>query len=279
MMYHFCLDRVRQINDILLCEEKPRAKLSRIKKIWDARPLIINRRFELLDSLVGQICAALKQQITFEEQQRDMIELERDELNRRQYEADMLHVCNSVLDNCLSTLKHETMYYPSRIRQLVEATPFDQEALEEVVSYYKSLYSILSRQALRQTDKPMRIDDAVWAWMFDVLKVHNKGAVNFIVSPRDQHYLNVAVSMSGYPLTAEECRLLFTPSTKDVWFLVCRQILRELGENSHARACGIEAHPAKQGIVINMVVPAGTRFFTQYVTVTYGEGDLLNENQ
>ena len=64
-----------------------------------------------------------------------------DELHRAEYENDKLHISNSVLDNCLSTLKHETMYYPSRIRQLIDSQPDDVDSLKELVDYYKSLYS------------------------------------------------------------------------------------------------------------------------------------------
>ncbi len=53
------------------------------------------------------------------------IEMAEDELHRAEYENEKFHISNSVLDNCLSTLKHETMYYPSRISQLIDSTPDD----------------------------------------------------------------------------------------------------------------------------------------------------------
>ena len=62
-----------------------------------------------------------------------------------------LHVSNAVLDNCLSTLKHETMYYPSRIRQLIEQN--DMESAKEVVDYYRELYNLLSQQAMAQVER------------------------------------------------------------------------------------------------------------------------------
>ena len=49
-----------------------------------------------------------------ERQQMSSLELMDDELRRLELETANLHVSNAVLDNCLSTLKHETMYYPSR---------------------------------------------------------------------------------------------------------------------------------------------------------------------
>ena len=62
------------------------------------------------------------------------MEMTEDELHKAEYENGRLHVSCSVLDNCLSTLKHETMYYPSRIRQLVENDPSDVQSLHEWVA-------------------------------------------------------------------------------------------------------------------------------------------------
>ena len=49
-----------------------------------------------------------------EQQHMTDMELLDDELRKAELEENSLHVSNAVLDNCLSTLKHETMYYPSR---------------------------------------------------------------------------------------------------------------------------------------------------------------------
>lgn len=98
------------------------------------------------------------------------MELATDELRRRQYESDRLHVSNSVLDNCLSTLKHETMYYPSRIRQIVDSQPCDLEALGEVADYYHALYSILSEQAMRQIEMPLRPNPDMMDYLLQILR-------------------------------------------------------------------------------------------------------------
>ena len=50
---------------------------------------------------------------------RDIEEVEEDE-RRARHEENRLHVQNMVMDNCLSVIKHETIYYPSRINALVE---------------------------------------------------------------------------------------------------------------------------------------------------------------
>ena len=89
------------------------------------------------------------------------IELMEDEERRAGHEESMVHVQNMILDNCLSTIKHETMYYPNRIKQLVSAKAQGEEvdipALYELACYYKDIYSILSANALKQvTGKTFR---------------------------------------------------------------------------------------------------------------------------
>ena len=79
------------------------------------------------------------------------LELLQDEVRKRQTEADNLYVSNNVIDNCLSTLKHETMYYPSRIRNLLLTESY--EPLLEMTTYYRELYSLLDEQAMREFNK------------------------------------------------------------------------------------------------------------------------------
>ena len=86
-----------------------------------------------------------------ERMQQTNLEMADDELRRVELEDSKLHVSNAVLDNCLSTLKHETMYYPSRIRQLADKG--DTLSMLEVASYYRELYGLLSEQAIRQTEQ------------------------------------------------------------------------------------------------------------------------------
>ena len=92
------------------------------------------------------------------------IELAQDEARRLMFEENLLHVQNQVLDNCLSTIKHETMYYPNRIRQMIERLEADsplseadeQERLQnmsELMDYYKDIFTLLTRCAARQLDE------------------------------------------------------------------------------------------------------------------------------
>ena len=50
------------------------------------------------------------------------IETAQDEARRASWEDSLLHVQNMVLDNCLSTIKHETIYYPNRIKTIDRQT-------------------------------------------------------------------------------------------------------------------------------------------------------------
>lgn len=91
------------------------------------------------------------------------IETAQDEARRASWENSVLHVQNMVLDNCLSTIKHETIYYPNRIKQLISklrsgqlAAVDEQEtvtAISELIEYYKGVFTILSQCASRQLEE------------------------------------------------------------------------------------------------------------------------------
>ena len=86
--------------------------------------------------------------VRFESGFRDIEQIE-EESERIRYEENRLHVSNLILDNCLSTLKHETVWYPNRIVQMVEAG--DVTDMEELVDFYREIFGILSQYALSQT--------------------------------------------------------------------------------------------------------------------------------
>ena len=68
-----------------------------------------------------------------------------------------------VLDNCLSTIKHETIYYPNKIKQLIgklqsgrqtEAEELETvAAISELIEYYKGIFTTLSSCASRQLEE------------------------------------------------------------------------------------------------------------------------------
>jgi len=86
--------------------------------------------------------------IRFESGFRDIEQIE-EESERIRYEENRLHVSNLILDNCLSTLKHETVWYPNRIVQMVDANQVKD--MQELVDYYREIFGVLSQYALSQT--------------------------------------------------------------------------------------------------------------------------------
>lgn len=85
---------------------------------------------------------------------RNIEAVEEDERCAR-HEENRLHVQNMILDNCLSTIKHETVYYPNRIKQLVNRLEqYDErEQIKELVDYYRMVFSILTACASRQLEE------------------------------------------------------------------------------------------------------------------------------
>jgi hypothetical protein len=176
-----------------------------------------------------------------ERMQLDNIEMADDELHRSELEAAKLHVANNVLDNCLSALKHETMYYPDRIRQLVDNG--DINALGEVTQYYRQLYGLLSEQAMRQVEQirlhvhPMVLygqqvmgDENMLRYLFEIIKPQE-----MLAEAKDEQYVS-------YTLKAT--------FKSDIDSLLCRQILRDHGEATHRRGCGITIEDNKITIIL-----------------------------
>ena len=183
----------------------------------------------------------LNERFKRERMQLDNIEMADDELHRSELEAANLHVANNVLDNCLSALKHETMYYPDRIRQLVDNG--DVNALGEVTQYYRQLYGILSEQAMRQVEQvrlhvhPMAFhgqqvigDENLLHYLFEIIKPSEIQA-----DVKDEQY--VTYTLKG-------------AFKSDIDRLLCRQIVRDHGEATHRRGCGITVEENKITITL-----------------------------
>lgn len=91
------------------------------------------------------------------------IESAYEDTHRASWEDSMLHVQNMVLDNCLSTIKHETIYYPNKIKQIIEKLTSKSlsqaeeeenvDAIGELIEYYKGIFTILSSCAARQLEE------------------------------------------------------------------------------------------------------------------------------
>ena len=204
----------------------------------------------ILAAVVWQVLVSLGRAARRQQEQQNRLELTRDELTRAEQEEAALHVSNAVLDNCLSTLKHETMYYPSRIRQLLDAG--ETAALPEVVSYYRELYGILSRQAMRQTErmrlhlKPLQHDvlgdPVLISYLFEIMRKQSGSKVlNAKYEVEGDRYVVCTVKMPALTLTEQQAATLFFPAAGHIPYLLCRQIVRDHGEATNRRGCAIRA--------------------------------------
>ncbi len=166
-----------------------------------------------------------------EQMQLDNIEMADDELRRAELEDNKLHVVNAVLDNCLSTLKHETMYYPSRIRQMVDQG--DMDSLSEVTHYYRDLYGILSEQAMRQVEQiKLHITKTDCYGQLILGDEHMVGYLFQLLSPTDVQCEHKDANYVVFHCTLSE-------PLSHLNSLLCRQIVRDHGEATHRRGCGI----------------------------------------
>ena len=110
LSYQFSVEQVKRINTVLLSNVSVEEKLRSVESVDS------DRFPERLKNIISQIQETLFEANEKNQKSQSNIELLEDEARCVEYENERLHISNSILDNCLSTLKHETMYYPSRIR-------------------------------------------------------------------------------------------------------------------------------------------------------------------
>lgn len=258
LRYRYAVEKINAINKVLLSGDSNTDKLKQITGIWTPSGSNNIRNVQLfpqLNEVVERISQALKQSIDMQQNEATNIEMAEDELHRAEYENGKLHIANSVLDNCLSTLKHETMYYPSRIRQLIDSTPEDVTSLQELVDYYKAIYTMLSAQAMEQVEGTVKCDADLLAYL---RKLITGGVKNFTYqeATSSSTYVTCQYILHDIPFDATRHPHLFTPLTSDMKYLVARQIVREIGEATNLRGCGILAKPSSDGkLMIEIVLP------------------------
>ena len=258
LYYRLAVDRVNMINSVLLSNISSHEKLSQINEIWAQTSVLLKSTTNKLNDVVSKIRIALSDKIEDDSKLTTNLELANDELHRIIYENQKLHVSNNVLDNCLSTLKHETMYYPSRIRQLVDEDKKDLNAIREVALYYKQLYALLSEQAMVQLDNNLKVNSRLVNYLFELIKkISGDSNIQRTVKDKDKLYAMICLELPSLHLTDAQCAVLFTPLSIDIHYMVCRQIVREIGETTNLRGCGISASQlnGSQGTLIEITLP------------------------
>lgn len=268
LYYRFCVERVESINSLLLDSITPEEKLMRVE------PFLKGGFPEKLNRVVERIVSALREAVKVRGVNQADLELAEDELNRSIHEANMLYVCNAVLDNCLSALKHETMYYPNRILQVVESRNPNIDDLYQTVAYYRELCTLLGCQARRQLEQvPFRVSSIAACRLVDglpsdVFVVGNANTLTYVFDILRRCYGGMKVTVhsedNGYvvfELTAhvseDPASNHFVPSMENIPYMICRQIIRLHAEVTNRRGCGIFVSSREELTFVSIKLPKG----------------------
>lgn len=268
MYYRLCVDKIAEINRVLTDETIPsEEKLERIDALWpEGSPgknakRTTDRRPKELHDVVKAIRNSVEEDLNREREMHEQEELAKDALRRQTMECDRLYVSNSVVDNCLSSLKHETMYYPSRIRQVLdsgELTPEVLVSLRELANYYRMLYTALINQTVHTRYRICSMDEilTMMNYLFAILKRKNGGVPPLrSTTPYGNSYVQLTATLDRCTERVNSHKL-FTPYTDDFDYLVCCQIMRDIGDFTGMRASGIQAYyDADARLVIKLFVP------------------------
>lgn len=274
LYFRLCVEEVERINEMILGSESDEKKLTTLNNRFASYAKFPPK----LQSIIKEIKETLEKNIALNQHKMLNIELAQDENRSVVYEEQKLHVSNNVLDNCLSTLKHETMYYPSRIHQLVDQikiTPIDKEkegeklqAIDELLSYYKELHVILSTQAIRQlesvkldcrtleleeilpsgyryTETTLKVlgNPIMIKYLFEILlKQSGDSSLRVNIVDKEDKYVVFDIIMPNLIY-----RPLFDSAENNIPFMTCRQVARDNGESTNLRGCGIVAEQMEKG--------------------------------
>ena len=266
--YRLCIGKIADINRVLLDDTMPsEEKLNRIDALWPESTetklskRMADRRPKELHDVVKAIRNSVSSDLNREKEMQVQLEIVRDQLRRQTMECDRLYVSNSVVDNCLSSLKHETMYYPSRIRQVLDNGELTAEgivSLRELALYYRMLYMALINQTVHTQYRIGSADEilTMMNYMFAIIKRKNGGvAPGCAVSSYGNSYAILTMTLDKCA-TRPDSHKLFTPYTDDFDYLVCCQIMRDIGDFTGMRGSGIQAYyDAGAKLVIRMFVP------------------------
>lgn len=263
-------DLVRRLTETLLSDAPAMEKLKAAEAVAH-EPLPA-----ALQTLVEEIRTTLKTSAEVELVGKERIQLLEEQLGRSELEDERLHLSNSTLDNSLSTLKHETMYYPSRMALLLEEGEGRLHDIEELAAYYRDLYQLLCLQAMGQLalvplagravslgevlpaatrvgdwpggsqaqgrNERLVGDAEMLRYLFELLRKENGGRpLEVELARKGDDYLLLCMAIEGLEARAEGAANLFTPSMKNLPYLLCSQIVRDNGELTNRRGCGIVA--------------------------------------
>lgn len=154
--------------------------------------------------------------------QEEMQVLQSEALNRVQYELDRVHIQNRILDNCLSTIKHETMYYPARIQRMALSGDTDVSELMQLINYYSEVYTILLEQAQRQISTRLIMDESLLSELKHRIMSAINNAPSSVIVSENGNIIEIRVR----PLNTHIPENLFTLDAGNLDAFVAREIVR-----------------------------------------------------
>ena len=255
--YNLCIEHIEQINELLQTNNISSNKKARqIRALWKnnikipKQIAVMGKYTKQISDIVDRICQVLAEDVTKTAQMEQELVLLEENTKRITVNRDRLYVINNILDNRLSTLKHETMFYPSRLKQVLQSRRYNTSlsekellaTLDEIASYYETMYTTLLSQTVQVAQTMSSFDPNVaMRYLFVLIKRANGGKP---LKPNevdaDNGYMKLVFNLnSPYP----------TPSnTQSVYdYLVLCQIMRDIGEFYRARGCGVEARTTEDG--------------------------------
>ena len=132
--------------------------------LFTTETTLSEKEMTMLEIIIGYTASAGSHaSISMEQEYSNFDELI-EENSRIRHEENLLHIQNQVIDNALSMIKHETIYYPQRIHRLAQQLTSAQSGqdtmregvttMRELIDYYRSVYGILTacaRSRLKDT--------------------------------------------------------------------------------------------------------------------------------
>ncbi len=274
LYYRFCMERIDKINGILLGDLPQTEKRSQIVKIS-------TEEFQgELQNVVRRIMQTVDKEAEDDRMMAESIEEKECRQHQLEFESNRYYVNNAVLDNCLSTLKHETLYYPSRINQLAAEGDKSVEDMKETVRYYHDIYNTLCEQAATQSQTVRMKLESIKASELcanadgGLAVIGNRQRLDYLLRTLRRQLQNATVEESCAVLDTDKRYVsltlkatygsgqkppspedMFTPKTENIPYIICRQIMRDHSEATSMRGCGMEATANEHTLTIRIVLP------------------------
>lgn len=250
-IYENILTRLSNYSNIDLeyyCAEQTEY-LGYMKKAWFIVNLLF---FVFLAAMLAWLRYLWKRRIKMVKYREDLgLDDKKSYTKQLEYENESLHIANNILTNGLSTIKHETMYYPSRISALLKNNN-DKQEIEELTTFYEQLYNNLSQQlsdqkiftGVKQSRKALagglaiRTDADLYAYLLLQIKKFLGTRQLNVTFQKEGTYTDVIINTDN--TIDKDC---FSPTAKNIPMLISRQIMRDTsGHNSRGNGIIIDCN-------------------------------------